>query len=505
MFANSPPNQRTWRDRLVQSPMLMASLALITGGLIGGITAFGPLYTVAGVLALFVVTALLVSVQTGLIATLAIATIIPFGTLPFKAIITPNFLTLVLVALNAVWLFRSLARPDTYDVRFGSLGLPLIGFLGLTFFSLILGARGLPDLQTLHNYAKFVLGVGCYFSVINCVRDRATIRFMIRALIIVGGISALIGLVLWALPDAIALQLLVALGRIGYPTSGRVLRYIEDDPNGLERAIGLGVDPNSFGGMLALVAVLTLTQLAAPQPILPRRVLATLGGLQVLALLLTFSRAALFGLIIAAAFLATVRYRRLWRYMIMVSILGAVLLVGLGYADEFIQRVLSGIQFRDQAQQMRLGEYANAIAIIQRYPVFGIGFGQAPDLDLSAGVSSIYLAIAQRMGLVGLAVFICLIGFWFMSSLQLLPELDDELASWLLGCQGALVAALAVGVADHYFFNIEFSHMATLFWATIGLGSAIEICIRSHLPADLSRAYPNNLARIGKDNPFTYP
>lgn len=119
--------------------------------------------------------------------------------------------------------------------------MPLIGFLGLTLFSLVLGARGLPDPQTLHNYAKFVLGVFCYLTVINCVRDRDTARLIVRTLIVVGGLSALIGLMLWALPDSIALQLLVALGRIGYPTSGRVLRYVEDDPNGLERAIGLGL------------------------------------------------------------------------------------------------------------------------------------------------------------------------------------------------------------------------------------------------------------------------
>jgi O-antigen ligase len=214
--------------------------------------------------------------------------------------------------------------------------------------------------------------------------------------------------------------------------------------------------------------------------------LAMLGGVQVLTLLLTFSRAALFGLIIAAAFLATVRYRQLWRHMLAVSILGAVLLFGLGYADEFINRVLSGVQFRDQAQQMRLDEYANAIAIIQRYPVFGIGFGQAPDLDLSAGVSSIYLAIGQRMGLVGLAVFLGLVALWFTRSLRILPALDEEASSWLLGCQGAIVAALAVGLADHYFFNIEFSHMAALFWATIGLGSAIEWLINDPQPVPSS-------------------
>ncbi len=51
---------------------------------------------------------------------------------------------------------------------------------------------------------------------------------------------------------------------------------------------------------------------------------------------------------------------------------------------------------------MRLNEFRNAIEIISRYPLFGIGFAQAPDIDLGAGVSSIYLALAERIGLLGL-------------------------------------------------------------------------------------------------------
>ena len=32
----------------------------------------------------------------------------------------------------------------------------------------------------------------------------------------------------------------------------------------------------------------------------------------------------------------------------------------------------------------------------------------------------------------------------------------------------------AVGLLDHYFFNIEFSHMVALFWGVIGLAMTIE-------------------------------
>jgi len=461
------------RLNLAQSPGRVAALALALGGIVGGAAAFGPLYVLAGMLALLAGYAILVSTAAGLLSVFAISAVLPFATLPFKAIITPNFLTLALLALLGVWVLRMLAHPAGFELRLSPLGLPILAFLGLTFFSLYLGARGLPDPATLHNYAKYVLGVLLYFSVINCVRTRAEARLILRGLILSGSLAALIGLVLWALNADLTLRILLSLGPLGYPTSGRVLRFVEDDPAGLERVIGFAVDPNSFGGMLALVLALAAAQLVARRPVMRRWLLGALVAVMLLALLLTFSRAALLGLIIAAAYLATLRYRRLWWGIIAAALLGALLLFGLGYAGAFIERLVSGLQFRDQAQQMRLAEFRNAIAIIQRYPFFGIGFGQAPDLDLTAGVSSIYLAIAQRMGLVGLAAFLGIVAAWFARTIASLPALDDERVNWLLGCQAGVVAALAVGLADHYFFNIEFSHMSALLWGTLGLGMAV--------------------------------
>nr|WP_044200386.1 O-antigen ligase family protein [Oscillochloris trichoides] len=458
----------------LRAPALIAALAIVLGALVGTASAFGPLYALAGLVVLLAGVALLVSTEAGMITVLAIATIIPFGTLPFKAIITPNFLELALAALSVVWVLRILARSDAYDLRVSSLGLPIIGFLGLTFFSLILGARGLPDSLTLHNYAKFVLAVLLFFSMINCVLTREQARLIIKALLLSGGGAALIALVLLALPDDFALSLLVSLGRIGYPSEGRVLRYIEDGPGtGLERAIGLSVDPNSFAGMLALISAFGLALLFARRPLLHRGILSGVVGLLVLALLLTFSRGALLGIIAAAIYLATLRYRKLWWVMLVAGGIGSVLLVGLGLADDIIQRLFAGIQLEDQAQQMRLAEYQNAVAIIARYPIFGIGFGQAPDIDLTAGVSSIYLAIAQRMGLVGLIGFVGLVAAWFSITLRAARTMDSERADWLLGTQAGLVAALVVGIADHYFFNIEFGHMVALFWGMAGLGMAI--------------------------------
>lgn len=461
----------TWAP--MSNPAFAVVAALGIGGLVGIASALGPLYAIAGLFALVAGYVFLTNTSMGLAIVFAIIMLLPFGTLPFKAIITPNFLELALAGLLLVWFLRMLARSDSYALRLSSLGLAVIGFLGFTFFSLILGAKGIPDSLTLHNYMKFVLGVLFYFSIVNCVRTREQAAFMMKVFILAGGAAACIGLFLYILNDDSALSLLRVLGRIGYPTSGRVLRYVEDDPDGLERAIGTSVDPNSYGGMLALVIALAATQLFASRPVLQRWVLISIVALMSLTLLLTFSRAALIGVIMAAMYLATIRYRRLWWAMIAAGVLALLLMTGLGIAEDFLHRMSEGLQFRDQAQQMRLAEYQNALNIIARYPWFGIGFGQAPEIDLVAGVSSIYLTIAERMGLIGLTAFIGIVGSWFVITWRAAPKLDEERASWLLGTQAGIVAALAVGLVDHYYVNIEFSHMVALFWGCMGLGMAI--------------------------------
>lgn len=464
--------------RRIPEPVWLVLATVGVGVLAGATTSLLPFW--AGFLGLAVLagaTLVLSDVRLCAAAMFAIATILPFATLPFRAVVTPSLLNLALLAFSALWLLQVLTTPGA-RLRLTPLGLPLLGFLGLTLFALLLGSGLNPGSQLLHSYFKFVCAVLVFFSITHLVTTDADARWLIRALILSGGVSALIGLVIYITPDDLALRLLVALGRIGYPESGRVLRFVEDDTAGIERAIGLAVDPNSFGGMLALVGALAATQLVAERPVIARRWLAPIVGAILLALFLTYSRAALAGMIVAAMYVATLRYRRLWWVILAAGALAALLFTGLGVGEQFMVRITEGVQFRDQANQMRLAEFANAIAIIQAYPVFGIGFGSAPELDLTAGVSSIYLAIAQRTGLVGLAAFLGLMALFFGRSLRALATASAsgavERASWLVSLQAAVASALTVGLLDHYFFNIEFSHMAALLWGVIGIATALE-------------------------------
>jgi O-antigen ligase len=178
----------------------------------------------------------------------------------------------------------------------------------------------------------------------------------------------------------------------------------------------------------------------------------------------------MFGLAAGLAFVAAIRYRRLLPYMLVVAILLLLLPIAQGYIGRFIE----GFQGQDLATQMRFGEYKDALTLIQRYPLIGVGFAGTPDIDIYLGVANVYLTIAQVMGLLGLAAFFAVIitvfsyayfnRHWFKTH----PQQD---AIWL-GLHAALVGGLVAGVFDHYLFNLEFHHAVTAFWIILGLATA---------------------------------
>jgi len=91
-------------------------------------------------------------------------------------------------------------------------------------------------------------------------------------------------------------------------------------------------------------------------------------------------------------------------------------------------------------------------------------------------VSSAYLLIAEQMGLVGLGAFLVLVATglaWAVRQRRAVYAAGERRwpglpAQWL-GLLAGLLAALAVGVVDHYFFRLSFQAAGTLFWLYVGL------------------------------------
>ncbi len=458
------------QDSWARSPLLVGILAGLFAVAGGVVLAFGgPIAAAALVVAAMAAVIVLRDMEKGFWGVIAVITLLPFATIPVDLGITPTLLDVALAAVVGVWLLQLVSGRQRTIVT-APITAPLLVFMLVAVFAFIFGLSNGPLTPTLlRHFAELLLSLGFVLVVVDYAVSRRRLARLVQALLVAGAVAAFLGIVLWLLPDETANNALNALQRIGYP-GGWVVRYIEENPELAERAIGTSVDPNSFGGLLVLVGALVGPQLVAARPLFRRSVIALIAGLVFLALVLTFSRGAMVGLAAGLGFVALARYRRLLPYMLG----GALLFLLIPAAQGYVARFAAGLRGEDLATQMRFGEYLDALELILRYPLFGVGFAGSPDIDVYLGVANVYLTIAQQMGLLGLVAFFSLVATVFITAFftRHRVRLDPQLDPLWLGLHAALVGGLVAGIFDHYLFNINFHHAVTLFWMLVGMAAA---------------------------------
>lgn len=471
MQSNAVQERLTRPDRRRYAVMVGLAVGL-TGGLAGLLIAVaGPLIAVGAVLGVLAGLYVLTSVSAALYGVILITALLPFGTLPFKIGLTPTFLDVALGAFLLVYLLqwmtgrRSALRLTPVHALIGVYVMWLI-------ISFLLGMRHAPPTPAnLRQFAETLLSISLTFILVDLLRDPATLRRLVLVVIAAAGAQAFAALVLYVLPGDLTERVLVRLARIGYPDGG-VVRYIEDNPLLAERAIGTWVDPNALGGMLAVSAAMTAPQLFAYRPVLKARwltliVLGLVGG----ALVLTFSRASMLAFAVGLLFVSLFRPYR--KYLVMM-ILGGVVLLLLPQTQGFIEHFVNAFTASDISTQMRLGEYSDSLRLIERYPITGVGFTGTPEIDIYTNVASMYLMMANQIGLVGLLIFFTTMAAVFLYGwfAWRTARANPDLASIHIGCHAALMTALINATADLYFFRLDFQSSITLFWLVVSLALA---------------------------------
>ena len=452
---------------------MIALLGLcLAGALVGGlyVGALGGLYAVAGAIALIGGLLMLRSTQWGLSFLVGVICLLPFAALPmFKSRLgfTPTFLDLVLVAIFFVWVTRIATRRDRTFVA-SPLGLPVALFMLFALFAFVLGmGHARPTSTTLRRFLELLIGISLFFVVINNIRTREDMERLAGVIMLAGAAAAFTAIFLYVIPEDWAVRLLSTLGRLDYPAGRGVLRFIEDNPDNPMRAVGTSIDPNVLGGLMVFVSGLTAPQLFADRPLFDRRLVAVMLGAQMLCLYLTYSRSSMMGFAVVLLVLALLRYRRL----LWVGLLGMALLLLLPQTQTYIVHLVEGVRGQDLATQMRFGEYKDAFILIGRHPWLGVGFSGTPEIDIYLGVSSVYLLMAEEMGLIGLGLFLLAMALLFVRFWRCWRRgvLEPRLEAVLLGFGGALTGVLVAGVLDHYLFNLVYPHMTALFWLYVGL------------------------------------
>jgi hypothetical protein len=473
---------------------LAAGAVAVVGGLV---LAFGGPVAAAGLLlALLAAVVVMREIEFGFWAIVIVVCLMPFATIPIDIGVTPTLLDLAMAATVGIWLLR-LVTGRRRTVVTAPVTLPLVIFMVLALFAFIFGLSNGPLTPNLvRHFAELLLSLGFVLVIIDYFTQWDRLERITRVIIMAGAGSAAVAIFLWLLPDLAANDILNALQRVGYP-GGFVIRYIEENPELSERAIGTSVDPNALGGLLLMIGALGAPQLLTRRPVLPRAWILIAQGLIFVAVILTFSRGALVGLAAGLGFVALARYRRLIPYLLAGGILFLILPVTQGYLERFVE----GIQGQDLATQMRFGEYRDALALIARYPLFGVGFAGSPDIDLYLGVANVYLTIGQQMGVLGLAAFgavlAAVFGYAFFNRAYF--KGNERLDPIWLGLHAALVGGLVVGIFDHYLFNIDFHHAVTIFWLLLGLAVAATR-VGSQVAREMIEAGSRDESEVGSEN-----
>jgi hypothetical protein len=490
MYVTNPLQEWIARlDRRTYAILIGVAIGAV-GGLVGLLLAVaGPIIAFGMLLGLFAGLYVLTNINAALYGIVAVMALLPFATFPFRIGFTPTFMDAAMGAFLAVYLVQWMTGRR-HSLRLTPVHILVALYMGWLILSFVLGVRyARPTSTNLRQFAETLLSIGMVFILVDLLRDAASLRRVVLVVMMAVGVQALAAIVLWVMPDDIAERTLVRLSRIGYPDGG-VIRYIEDNPDDTERAIGTWVDPNALGGFLAVSAALIAPQVFSRYPVLRNRWIAwgVLGVVGV-ALLLTSSRASMLAFGIGLLFIGLFKgYRR----FLVLLLLGVILVLLLPQTRGLVERFVEAFTAQDLATQMRLGEYGDALELISQYPISGVGFTGTPEIDLYTDVASMYLIMANQIGLVGVGLFaVLIIGvFVYGASAWRVVQHDSLLRSIFLGCHAALIAALLNATADLYFFRFDFHASITLFWLVVALALA---CSRLALERELTVAKPASI------------
>lgn len=453
--------------------LAIAAVLLAVGVSVGGgwlIVEVGALPVIALLGVMAVAFWMVYDIEVAYLGVIGIITLLPFASLPFSIGFKPTFLDLALGGLFVVWLLPYLLGEEQ---RFEAtpLGALVLVFAVMAVGTFVAGlGHAALTVTLIRRFAETLLSLALFYLVVNTVRDVDRLGRLMRWLILGATGAAALGIALYFLPDLLTIRILSALGRLGYPTGAGVLRYVRDDPSLMQRATSTSIDPNVLGSLLNVAIAMAVPQLFAKRPLLPRWIVMACLGVMGIGLGLTISRGTMVAAVLAILIVSVLRYRKLLPWITA----AAILVLVLPWTQAYIAHFIEGIQLQDLSMKMRLGEYKDAFILIGRYPWLGVGFAGAPDIDIYTAVASVYLTIAERMGLIGLAVFLAIASvllarFWrWRKAVARSAELEPL---WY-GIHAAIIGGLIAGLSDRYFFSLDFHHSVTLFWLLVGLATA---------------------------------
>jgi len=315
-----------------------------------------------------------------------------------------------------------------------------------------------------------------FIVTINVIRRRSQIARLVTAMVVVGFIVAMIGILGEAAPN------------------GKIM-WFRDPPSG---AISFGpfVNRNHFAGYMVMSVLVALGMLVGTRNREKRILLGFASAMMMASVLVSASRGGAFSLVVGGIvfgllMLSARSARRNVAPVAVVCGLALVAAVALG-----IQPLLSraaGIA-APAGEEYRLGVWKDATRIIAGFPILGVGLGgfrsifpmykTLPVQLTFTHVENDYLQLVVEMGIVGFTIgmaFIAVIVRYVMKSLTL--KRSTYTRGIIIGLSAAAAAMLVHSMFD---FNLHVPSNGLLFALILGLLAVLSSLHVSRSPSKVS-------------------
>ena len=404
--------------------------------------------------------------------------------------------------------------------------------IGLNLVSLISIFFAGDKLVAMQAYIRLTLGMGLFFVI-----SRATYNYLKLIYAFLAGAVVQASLGIWQFL-AQATFASKWLGLAAHPAEVGGSSVIETlDGGRWLRAYG-GLDhPNVFGGFLSVSLLLIVylmlrnetgkkisnfqiqisNKIQNPKSKIQNYVFYSLFLILLTALFFTFSRGAwagfIAGSIIILVFKLWQRDKSSLRQLFTLAAASAVLVsvLFINYQDLATTRLSNNARLEIKSNLERTASYKDGIAIIKDRWLVGVGIGgytlalvklyPAEPSWFYQPTHNTFLLVFAETGIVGLILFICIIGFLLISNDELLisnrilnDQLPDEVSNkpyfwklirnlkleirnWFRTKRNfyklpIIIALVVMMLADHYYWSLHFGVL--FFWFLLGLAARIE-------------------------------
>jgi len=450
------------RENKVLKYSIIGILSLILG-LISGISSLFPLWLpffCLGILVLlFIVLAQLVSInQLIMFSFMGMLFFLPFQELPqwdlgvFTLKLSQFFLFLILI-ISIIRLLLRFKDGKVYYIK-TPVDLPILFFalstIAACYYSTYLNS-------SLRMIIVLLLLFVAYQVTYHLLDDKEKINKAINIILLSSSTVSLYGI------HQYLMHFLGKGGRVWFYSSalGDLIPKIESVSN-----------PNQFSNYLLVCIPLTITMLFYEKKGFKKTILITVTLINLLALMLTYSRGAILGLFSALAVLFIYQKTKIMKLIkiVLFTLLLVWILNFLVNWHSLNIRIASIFDLASEANQERITLHKTALTMLAEHPIIGVGIGNFRflfSLERPIDIHNTLLQIWVENGTIGLIFFIWILERFFRNMVKALKITKD--IYWrgiILGITASAVGIFVQSVTEYILYAMHV-------WVLLGIGLAV--------------------------------